>query len=60
MVDQQFSKLVDLAISVSTMAGVTHRICELLEVLCQFPESEEPQIINLEFTQQLDIRGFEV
>ena len=37
----QFSSLVDLAVAVTTLAGVTHRIGELLEVLQNFPNKEK-------------------
>ena len=38
---QKFSKLVDLASSVSTMAGVTHRVSEIFELLDRLPESHD-------------------
>ena len=48
----QFSKLVDLASSVSTMAGVTHRVAEIFELLDQLPENHDRVVVPVNHPDQ--------
>jgi hypothetical protein len=48
----QFSKLVDLASSVSTMAGVTHRVSEIFELLEQLPENHDRVVLPVNHPDQ--------
>ena len=48
----QFSKLVDLASSVSTMAGVTHRVAEIFELLDQLPENHDRVVFPINHPEQ--------
>jgi hypothetical protein len=51
----QFSTLVDLAVYVTTVAGATHRVGELMEALRQCPEKAQPEVPSVNTSPE--IRG---